>query len=223
MSVVNITVDQNEDVTIEIADASAAVDDKILFQFFHNLANQLNLATTNFGGVSGDVVITPGVKYSFHITALYAQKLDIANITYKIFRLSVNNNLPSWEVLQNGNVTVTQLIGAPAPPPEYAGMDTPRELIGTEVVVDCLLSNNFYVDNLPLDAVYTFRNFFDGATKQVKITNINSDTLNFSSNDAVIKWLTVDNLQPAHPENKTILYSFMRWGDQILATASDPF
>lgn len=136
MAVVDITIDQNDDTTITIADAAAAADDRLLFQFFENGNNVLNLATENLGGVAGDIVIDPGVDYSILVSEETALKLATADLTYKFYKTPV---AVAPTLSQNGDVTNTPLTGStPATVVNWANGNNITETTGvqTELVLD---------------------------------------------------------------------------------------
>lgn len=109
MATQNITIDQNTSTNVDITDANAAADDKILMQFYQNDVNIFNLATENMGGASGEISITVGVKYIAAVTDKKALLLDPdATLTHKVYKFDTDN-IPTE--LHDGSVTCTELSG----------------------------------------------------------------------------------------------------------------
>lgn len=109
MSTQNITINQNSSTNVDITDANAANDDKILMQFYQNDVNIFNLATENMGGAPGEISITVGVKYIAAVTDKKALLLDPdATLTHKVYKFDTDN-IPTE--LHDGSVTCTELSG----------------------------------------------------------------------------------------------------------------
>lgn len=220
METQNINVTQWQANSIDFIIAVISPTEKLMFvDYDGNVIKR----SDSYGGVN-EIVIVENIKATVIINSDDVSKLDVGGTTYTLYKITSTGELVK---LFSGTVSVVE-----ADPPEGVevdniriSMDTPYEFSGSGPSLDCLVSNNFFCDVLEEDLIVLFQNFRDGAVKTVKISNPNNVTtgLTFSYEDATIKWLTADNNQPAHPEGKTILYSFQRWGAQILATASDPF
>lgn len=109
MATQNINIDQNNDTNVDITDVNAAADDKIIMSFYQEGINIFNLATTNMGGKSDEITITPSTKYVAAVTDDKALLLDPdATLTHKVWKFDANN-IPTE--LHDGTVTNTELSG----------------------------------------------------------------------------------------------------------------
>jgi len=109
MAVVNITINQNDDSEIVIADISALQNDKILCQFYQSNVNIFNISTPNLGNIGDPIACGEGTAYYIPVSQATALRLPVTSLTYKVYRL--NDDQPKV-VLQEGNVTNTPLVGS---------------------------------------------------------------------------------------------------------------
>lgn len=107
---VNISIDASILNTIDIADVAAA-DDKLLFNFFADGVNVFNKASANYGGKTGDVIVTTGVKYTISVTSAQAKLLKGISNTYLLFKQTTVNGKKVMLPIGSGTVTVTNLGG----------------------------------------------------------------------------------------------------------------
>ena len=107
----NFTIDQNADTVINVPAAGAAAGQMIMVKFFDTAINIFNIATSELGGTSGDIVINDGVDYEFTVTDEQALKAVPTNtITYELYLLSAFGS--AGTLINSGTITVTPLTGA---------------------------------------------------------------------------------------------------------------
>lgn len=181
MSTQNITINQNSSTNVDITDANAANDDKILMQFYQNDVNIFNLATENMGGAPGEISITVGVKYIAAVTDKKALLLDPdATLTHKVYKFDTDN-IPTE--LHDGSVTCTELSGGS---PTQATLAYNNNRMQDRTITD--IAENLKTDDQivycqnPIGMTITLPDATTIPGKEFHIYNIGSATVDFDTN-----------------------------------------
>ncbi len=103
--VLNISVNIGQDFSGDFPYAQASSGDALIMIFYNNNTSCTQIATENYSGEPGEIVIDEGIKYTCNFPAKKTFKLAKSNVTYKLFIL--NLELQEATLLYSGGVAIT--------------------------------------------------------------------------------------------------------------------